>query len=228
MTRLSLEPGDEAVQFSILGPVRVWRSGKELHLGPKQQRLILAVLLARAGRPVSMHEFTDLLWDGEPPLSAANAVHRYVGTLRRLLEPDLPARSPGRWLARQAGGYLLHVDAGSLDLLGFRALVERARRTEAAGDAAAAVGLFIAALSLWQGRCAADLEPVGSSHPVFVMLEHEYVSVVCEAAETAMRCGRAAPCCCRCARRRSATPWTRLCWHTFCWSWPRTANKPRP
>ncbi len=104
MTRLSLEPGDEAVQFSILGPVRVWRSGKELHLGPKQQRLILAVLLARAGRPVSMHEFTDLLWDGEPPLSAANAVHRYVGTLRRLLEPDLPARSPGRWLARQAGG----------------------------------------------------------------------------------------------------------------------------
>ncbi|WP_258055616.1 BTAD domain-containing putative transcriptional regulator [Streptomyces sp. Ru62] len=188
---MSRESGDHAVQFSVLGPVRVWRGGGELLLGPKQQRLILAVLLARAGRPVSLHEFIDLLWDGDPPSSASNAVHRYVGALRRLLEPDLPARSPGRWLARQAGGYLLRVDADCLDLLNFRALVDRARQVDAAGDPAGSVGLFTAALGLWQGRCAADLEPVSSSHPVFVMLEHEYASVVCEAADTALRCRRA-------------------------------------
>ncbi|MER6979312.1 BTAD domain-containing putative transcriptional regulator, partial [Streptomyces carpinensis] len=191
-TRLPGDPGNGDVRFSVLGPVRVWRSGSELPLGPKQQRLVLAVLLARAGRSVPMHEFIDLLWDGEPPSSAANAVHRYVGSLRRLLEPELPARSPGRWLARQAGGYLLRVDEDCLDLLSFRGLVERARRTAAAGDPPGAVELFTAALGLWQGRCAADLEPAASRHPAFVMLEHEFVSVVCEAAETAMRCGRAA------------------------------------
>ncbi|MEV5958646.1 BTAD domain-containing putative transcriptional regulator [Streptomyces sp. NPDC051987] len=191
MTGVSRESGGGAIQFSVLGPVRVWRGGSELLLGPKQQRLILAVLLARAGRPVSMHEFIDLLWDGDPPSSATNAVHRYVGALRRLLEPDLPARSPGRWLARQAGGYLLRVDADRLDLLNFRALVDQARQADAAGDPTGSVGLFTTALGLWQGRCAADLEPVSGSHPAFVMLEHEYVSVVCEAADTALRCRRA-------------------------------------
>ncbi|WP_046733280.1 AfsR/SARP family transcriptional regulator [Streptomyces humi] len=191
MPGLSHDARDHAVRFSVLGPVRVWQDGSELLLGPKQQRLILAVLLARAGRPVSMHEFVDLLWDGEPPSSATNAVHRYVGALRRLLEPGLPARSPGRWLARQAGGYMLRVDADCLDLLGFRALVDQARQAEVAGDSTGSVGLFITALSLWQGRCAADLEPVSGSHPSFVMLEHEYVSVVCEAADTALRCRRA-------------------------------------
>ncbi|MEW2516453.1 BTAD domain-containing putative transcriptional regulator [Streptomyces sp. NPDC046870] len=191
MTGLSRESGDHAIQFCVLGPVRVWRGGGELLLGPKQQRLILAVLLARAGRPVSMHEFIDLLWDGDPPSSATNAVHRYVGALRRLLEPDLPARSPGRWLARQAGGYLLRVDADCLDLLNFRALVDQARQADAAGDPTGSVGLFTTALDLWQGRCAADLEPVSSTRPAFVMLEHEFVSVVCEAADTALRCRRA-------------------------------------
>ncbi|MGW4597827.1 AfsR/SARP family transcriptional regulator [Streptomyces sp. NPDC004457] len=191
MTRLPRESADRTVRFSVLGPVRVWRDGGELPLGPKQQRLILAVLLARAGRPVPMHEFIDLLWDGDPPSSATNAVHRYVGALRRLLEPDLPARSPGRWLARQAGGYLLRADADCLDLLRFRALVDQARQAEAAGDPTGSVGLFTTALDLWQGRCAADLEPVGGGHPAFAMLEHEYVSVVCEAADTAQRCRRA-------------------------------------
>ncbi|MGA5551032.1 AfsR/SARP family transcriptional regulator [Streptomyces pseudogriseolus] len=182
---------DESVQFSVLGPVRAWRAGEELSLGPKQQRLILGLLLARAGRPVPLGEFVELLWGGCPPASAANAVHRYVGVLRRLLEPELPARAPGRWLVRQAGGYLLRVDADCLDLLDFRTLAEQARSAAGAGDWGRAAGLFTTALGLWQGRCAADLEPVVGTHPAFVMIEHEYVSVVCEAAAASLRCDRA-------------------------------------
>jgi DNA-binding SARP family transcriptional activator len=185
------ESTDDTVQFSVLGPVRVWRAGNELRLGPKQQRLILAILLARAGRPVSLGEFVELIWGGNPPASSANAVHRYVGVLRRLLEPELPARSPGRWLVRQAGGYLLRVDADCLDLLNFRTLVEEGRRAARNGDPEAAVGLFTTALGTWQGRCAADLEPSTGTHPAFVVLEHEYAAVVCEAAGTALRHDRA-------------------------------------
>ncbi|MEU6745484.1 transcriptional regulator [Spirillospora sp. NPDC046719] len=174
----------------MLGPVRAWRAGTELALGPRQQRLVLAAMLARPGRPVGLGEFTGLLWDGEPPASAANAVHRYVGALRRLLEPDLPPRAPGRWLVRRADGYLLRVDASCSDLLEFRDLVGRARNAAGKDHASDAVDLFTTALDLRRGQCAAGLDPAAGAHPAFEMIEHEYTSVVCEAAGAALRCAR--------------------------------------
>ncbi|MET9015909.1 AfsR/SARP family transcriptional regulator [Streptomyces olivaceoviridis] len=190
--RIGEEQGPaQAVRFTLLGPVRAWRAGEELPLGPRQQRLLLAALLAGAGRPVPLTELIGLLWDGDPPVSAVNAVHRYVGSLRRLLEPGLPIRSSGRWLVRQAGSYLLRVDADGLDLLRFRDLVRRARAATATGDLPAAVDRYLEALDLWQGHCAEDLGAVASVHPAFAMVEHEYAPVVCEAATAALRCGRA-------------------------------------
>ncbi|MCG7205571.1 AfsR/SARP family transcriptional regulator [Streptomyces arenae] len=179
-----------ALRFTLLGPVRAWRGAEELPLGPRQQRLLLAALLAGAGRPVPLSELIGLLWDGEPPVSAVNAVHRYVGSLRRLLEPGLPVRSPGRWLLRQAGSYLLRVDAEALDLLRFRALVRQARASVATGDLPAAVDTYLEALGLWQGNCAEDLGALAAVHPTFALLEHEYAPVVCEAATAALQCGR--------------------------------------
>ncbi|MGV9355395.1 BTAD domain-containing putative transcriptional regulator [Streptomyces misionensis] len=183
----------DTVRFSLLGPLRAWREGTELSLGPRQQRLILAALLARVGRPVPLAALVDLLWEGDPPTSAANAVHRYVGVLRRLLEPDLPTRNVGRWLVRQDGGYLLRAGAGELDLVRFRALVREARVKAAEGDAHGAVRRFGEALGQWQGRCAADLGPVAAAHRVFTAVEHEHASVVCETAAAALRCGSAGP-----------------------------------
>ncbi|MFE9445139.1 BTAD domain-containing putative transcriptional regulator [Streptomyces sp. NPDC006602] len=189
--RLGEAEPEKGVRFSLLGPVRAWRAGEELSLGPRQQRLILAALLAAAGRPVSLTELVGLLWDGDPPASAVNAVHRYIGALRRLLEPGLPARSSGRWLVRQAGGYLLSIDADQLDLLTFRDLVGRARTATAGGDLSAAVDHYLEALGLWRGHCAEDLGTVAAVHPAFTMLDHEYAPVVCEAATAALGCGRA-------------------------------------
>ncbi|MET8566373.1 BTAD domain-containing putative transcriptional regulator [Streptomyces flaveolus] len=192
-TALAAATPRDTVRFSLLGPLRAWRDGTELPLGPRQQRLILAALLARAGRPVPLADLVDLLWEGDPPTSAANAVHRYVGVLRRLLEPDLPARNAGRWLVRQDGGYLLRIGAGELDLLRFRALVRQAREKAAEGDAHEAVRRFGEALSQWQGQCAADLGPVAGAHRVFATVEREHASVVCETAAAALRCDSPGP-----------------------------------
>ncbi|MEU1165698.1 BTAD domain-containing putative transcriptional regulator, partial [Streptomyces sp. NPDC005921] len=181
----------EAVRFTLLGPVRAWRGGAELPLGPRRQRIVLAALLAGAGRPVPLTELIGLLWDGDPPVSAVNAVHRCVGSLRRLLEPGLPTRSPGRWLIGQAGSYLLRVDSDGLDLLRFRDLVRQARATAATGDLPAAVDTYLEALGLWQGHCAEDLGAVAAVQPAFAMVEHEYAPVACEAATAALGCGRA-------------------------------------
>ncbi|MFC4533535.1 AfsR/SARP family transcriptional regulator [Sphaerisporangium dianthi] len=174
------------VRFAVLGPVLGWRDGAELNLGPPRQRAVLAVLLARVGRPTGLAEIVDVLWGQDPPESAVNVVQRHIGALRRLLEPDLPRRAVGRWLVRSGGGYRLDLDAGALDLLRFRALVDRARRGTA-GDAPASVRLFVEALELWRGPAADGISEEIRARPLFAALDQEYLEVLKEAADTALR-----------------------------------------
>jgi DNA-binding SARP family transcriptional activator/DNA-binding CsgD family transcriptional regulator len=174
-------------QFQILGPVRVSRAGADLDIGGRQQRLVLALLLARAGSVVSMTDLIDAIWEEDPPTSAVNVVHRYIGTLRRLIEPGLPVRATGRYLIRQAAGYQLLVTSESFDLLRFRALAAQAGRTN---DPDRAVSLYVEALSLWQGRCAAGLEPTPRTHPLFLAIEAERSHTVRDATDTALRTGQ--------------------------------------
>ncbi|MEU7823691.1 BTAD domain-containing putative transcriptional regulator [Catellatospora sp. NPDC049133] len=183
------EPG-AAFGFSVLGSIRINRAGAELTLGTRQQRLVLALLLARAGSPVSLAELVDLLWDEQAPASAVNVVHRHIGELRRLLEPGLPTRSTGRHILRELSGYRLRVDEQSLDLLRFRALSRSARRSLQDGDPESALRHGLDGLALWRGRCAAGLEPASRRHPVFLAVEAERAQTVREAADAAERCGR--------------------------------------
>jgi DNA-binding SARP family transcriptional activator len=136
-----------------------------------------------------MGELIDLLWPADPPASAANVVHRYIGTLRRQLEPDLPNRVSGRWLARQVGSYRLNVDADSLDLLRFRELVHIARGSAARGQAAQAVDGFVTALSLWRGPCLAGVEASTSAQAAFAQIDRERIAVAVEAADAALASG---------------------------------------
>lgn len=170
------------VRFGILGPVRANNPTADLEIGGRQQQVVLALLLARAGGIVGLAEFVDALWAHEPPPSAVNSIHRAVGVLRRILQPDLPVRASGRYLVRQASGYRLPVDEDSLDLLRFRAQTRRARH---AGGDVEAVHHYAAALSLWQGPCGAGLD----MHPAFVALDAELSRAACDAADAALRCG---------------------------------------
>ncbi|MFD7660087.1 BTAD domain-containing putative transcriptional regulator, partial [Actinosynnema sp. NPDC059797] len=154
-------------------------------LGPPQQQAVLALLLVGGGRTVPMADIVDALWPDDPPPSAANVVHRYVGALRRVVEPDLPRRATGRWLLPAPGGYQPVVDADSLDLLRFRALVRRVGQ-QGARDGLASL---LDALGLWQGPVAAGVvEEVRSGAP-FVAVEHERVAAVRLAVRLAFECG---------------------------------------
>lgn len=163
-----------AVRFQILGPVRMWRDGEEMDLGPRQRRTMLALLLARAPQTASLSELVELLWEQEPPAHAVNLVHRHVGRLRRQCEPGLPNRASGRFLVPRGGGYGMAVDADSLDLLAFRSLAERA----AGEQPDRALKLYAEALSWWKGPVAADLDPIHRAHPAFTAIEREYSAVV--------------------------------------------------
>ncbi|GHJ54052.1 hypothetical protein Nm8I071_33590 [Nonomuraea sp. TT08I-71] len=173
------------LSFAVLGPVRAWRSRSEIDLGTRQQRLILALLLARAGGAVSVAELVDLLWPSDPPPSAVNVVHRHVGMLRRRFEPGLPARAAGSVLIRDGAAYRLRTDGESLDLLRFRRLVDRA----GGGTGRPAVELYREALALWRDRCASDLRADGPAHPEFVAVDGERYAAVRAATDAALRAG---------------------------------------
>ncbi|TVZ83204.1 BTAD domain-containing putative transcriptional regulator [Streptomyces sp. BK340] len=182
-------PGESAVRFAVLGPVRVWRGERELALGGPQEQALLALLLLRAGQPVSVPEIVDALWGPYPPRTAVNVVRRHVGSLRRLLEPGLPARASGRRLVRGGSGYRLVTDGDALDLVRFRELRDEARRATDEGSPARAVDLLTGALSLWNGPVAAGISPDVRDRIAVGGPERERLTAVREAADAALHAG---------------------------------------
>ncbi|QES44373.1 hypothetical protein DEJ49_28245 [Streptomyces venezuelae] len=156
------EPGDRdglggPLWFQVLGPVRAWRDGQALTLGPPQQRATLAALLLRGGRPVSAAELVDALWDESPPPRAVGTLRTYVSRLRALLEPDRRAREPARLLVSAGDGYALRVPRGALDASELEDRVSAARTLRGAGELPDAYAELTAALALSDGAPLAGL-----------------------------------------------------------------------
>lgn len=124
----------------MLGPVEVLADGERVALGPRQQRLILAVLALEPGRVVSIDRLVDLLWPENPPPSAREAIPVRIRGLRKALG-DVAT------IETRESGYVLEVVPEVVDAHRFRSLVERAEAT----DDSEAVALLTEALSLWQG-----------------------------------------------------------------------------
>jgi DNA-binding SARP family transcriptional activator/tetratricopeptide (TPR) repeat protein len=179
-----------SVQYSVLGPVRAWRGPVELNLGPNQQRAILALLLVRGNHLVPVDELVRLLWEDGPPASAVNVIHKYVGAIRRLLEPGLPPRTSGRWLTRHGPAYRLAVAEGTSDLMSFRAMVRDAKSAHAAGRPSDALDLLMKALGLRRGACGAGLDFCGRDRDCFTSVDQEYVAAVAEAGDAALACAQ--------------------------------------
>ncbi|MEU7484413.1 BTAD domain-containing putative transcriptional regulator [Streptomyces sp. NPDC042319] len=140
------------LRFEALGPLRVWRDGVELNPGPVQQRVVLAVLLLHANRPLPREKLIDAVWGTAAPGRAVNLVQRHAAGLRRVLEPDRPARSPSRLLTWTESGYVLAVPPGALDLDTVDEQIERGRAARSAGDWRTAAEALHAALRQWRGR----------------------------------------------------------------------------
>jgi DNA-binding SARP family transcriptional activator len=143
-------PDDHPLQFQVLGPLRVSRAGGTVNLGPSQQRVVMAVLLANANRSLGRQQLIDAVWD-DPPAWAVNLLQRHVSRLRHALEPDRTARSGPSILQWSEAGYRLAVPPKSLDLAIFDETVREARAARLAGDLAGAAELLDSALDLWRG-----------------------------------------------------------------------------
>jgi YVTN family beta-propeller protein len=159
------------VEFGVLGPLRVLRSGKPVPLGGPRQRAVLALLLLEANRVVSLDRLAEQVWAGRPPDGAAPTLQTYVFHLRAAIEPDRPRGSPGQVLTSRPHGYLLNVPRSSLDAAVFEDLVAIGQTALEAGRYEEAADTFRRALRLWRGPLLADLADADFVRPEAARLE---------------------------------------------------------
>ncbi|KUN24712.1 transcriptional regulator [Streptomyces antibioticus] len=185
-----MDSSGAGVRLRVLGPLRVWRDGVEWDAGPPQQAYLLAVLLARAGEPVSTGELVDLIWAEDVPVSAVNILQKYVGALRRLLEPALPGRAPGSYLQRRGGAYLFVADAETLDVVRFRELLATARSGVEEQRLEAALDEYLEAVRLWDGPAGDGVAHGAGGMAIFAGLDDEFRHACVAAADLATTLGR--------------------------------------
>src|SRR5215218_1454775 len=140
------------MRFGVLGPLEVIAESGPVPLGGQKQRVLLALLLTRPGRVVSVDALVQGLWGDDPPRSADKTLQSYVVHLRHALEPDRPRGMAGTVLVTRQPGYLLRVEPGELDAARFEELATHGRRLLAAGAAEAAAATLREALALWRGE----------------------------------------------------------------------------
>ncbi|WP_244875748.1 AfsR/SARP family transcriptional regulator [Winogradskya consettensis] len=172
--------------------MRIWRGDAELDAGPRQQRCLLALLLTREGLPITMGDLIDLVWGPESPTSAVNVIHKYIGMLRRLLEPDLALRSAGSYLLRHGNGYRFTAGPETLDLVAFRHAVARAKSHLGQDRPEEALGQYVEALRCCHGSTADGLADSSPAVATFARIDSEFFDAAVAAAEIALRVGRPA------------------------------------
>ena len=144
------------VHFEVLGPLRVSDGDREIDIARPKERGVLAALLVEANSVVPLDRLVNLMWGDEPPARAVGTLHAYISNLRRLLEPDRPARAPSTVLVSRPPGYSLVAGPGDIDSVVFERLAAVGRAALVEGDAVAALEACDAALRLWRGPAYAD------------------------------------------------------------------------
>lgn len=140
------------VRYGILGSTLV--SGASV--GPRQVRTVLAVLLSSPNQPVTTEMLAAELWRGPAPGSSGAVLQGRISTLRKLLCPELPARSPRQLIRTRQGCYTLMLDDAELDATEFLRLTEAGRKAAAQGDLPQASRHLRAGLALWRGKALQD------------------------------------------------------------------------
>ncbi|WP_245646577.1 AfsR/SARP family transcriptional regulator [Microtetraspora niveoalba] len=173
---------DVTVRFGVLGPLQVLAGERDLTPGPAKHRALLAALLLRAGRPLTVHRLIAEVWGDEPPASAEPVLRVYVSALRKVVDG----------IRTVPGGYLLDVDPELLDAYRFERLVAAGRRARDAGRVAEAADRLRAALALWRGPALAGIESAELRRAHAVPLEELRLTALEERVEMDLALGRGA------------------------------------
>ena len=157
----------------VLGPTVVRPKADDAEapstLNAAKHRALLAALALQPGRPVSADALVAAIWGDDAPPSAHATLHTYLSVVRRTLEPDLPPRTPSRYLVSSDLGYELRLDGDGLDVLEFASAITEVHaelgtlttattpRIDDSALAADALDRLDSALALWRGEPYADV-----------------------------------------------------------------------
>lgn len=145
------------LEFRLLGRVEVYRDGQPVDVGGPKQRAVLASLLLRVRRVVSVDQLVDDLWPEQPPARAAATVQVFVSQLRRALEPERSRGKAATVLVTASPGYLLDIEPDAVDAHAFADLVVRGREALDAGDPERAAQLLLRAEEMLRGPALAGV-----------------------------------------------------------------------
>ncbi|MFB6985691.1 BTAD domain-containing putative transcriptional regulator [Streptomyces sp. NPDC056178] len=136
--------------FRVLGSVGITSGTGLTALRGARQCTLLALLLLKAGEPVTKEQFFEELWEEGIPSQPGNALQAQVARLRKVLRAELGDEFVCRRLITRPSSYVLDVDPLEVDVHLFGSLTKQARGLMR-NDPVAARELFDRALSLWRG-----------------------------------------------------------------------------
>lgn len=160
------------VRFGVLGELEVLVDGRPVALSAGRLRTVLAVLLLRANRVVTVEDLTDRVWGALLPENARGTLQTYVMRLRKALAA---ATGGAVFMHTRPGGYRIELVPERLDLIVFEELCRRADEMAAAGDAAAEQGFLREALALWRGPALVGVDLKGLLQDEVSILEERRV-----------------------------------------------------
>jgi predicted ATPase/DNA-binding SARP family transcriptional activator len=137
------------MRFGILGPFVVADDqGREVALGGRKQRSVLAILVLHVGEVVSSDRLIEELWGDRAPSSAAKTIQVYVSKLRKALSDPV--------VITRGGGYALDIGHAAVDAHRFEVLLADGCGALEAGDTRVAATVLREALGLWRGPALSD------------------------------------------------------------------------
>src|SRR5215469_3729333 len=137
------------MRVRVLGPLEVRVGGQQVTIAGPLPRRLLALLVTRPGRFLTVGALIDGLWGDGPPAAARVTLQSHMARLRRSLgESGVIAAGPA--------GYRLAVDAADVDAFAFVTAVQAGHRALAGGNLPAAAAELSAGLALWRGPAFAE------------------------------------------------------------------------
>jgi DNA-binding SARP family transcriptional activator len=150
------------IEFRVLGPTEARDGGRAIPLSGARRRTLVTRLLLDAGRAVTTDTLLEDVWGEQAPAAASATLQSHVSQLRKVL---------GDCLQRTTVGYLLRLDAVSIDAQRFEDLIASGSLQFAAGDFEAAALSLRQALRLWRGRALQEVADQPWAQPEAERLE---------------------------------------------------------
>jgi DNA-binding SARP family transcriptional activator len=150
------------IEFRVLGPTEARDGGRAIPLSGARRRTLVTRLLLDAGRAVTTDTLLEDVWGEQAPAAASATLQSHVSQLRKVL---------GDCLQRTTVGYLLRLDAVTIDVQRFEDLIASGSLQFAAGDFEAAALSLRQALRLWRGRALQEVADQPWAQPEAERLE---------------------------------------------------------